>query len=201
MTQTTLKHPFRDRLPSAIDNDSMLSTGIISTLSLSLAIAAATPTDLQQESWSSPTTNDIRVPVTLGVMSRCPDALQCETLFDNVIPRVAEKINLSLAYVAKYVLAHPFANMAGLVGVNPSRSQQVQCIRSRIRRHLHARTRRMCRKCATTVRCKAHVRAHVNALENMVGIRHVPKLSREKQHWKPGGSVAVRQSRRIRLGG
>jgi len=36
----------------------------------------------------------------LGVMSRCPDALLCETLFDKVIPRVAEKIDLSLAYVA-----------------------------------------------------------------------------------------------------
>ncbi len=35
-------------------------------------------------------------------MSRCPDALLCETLFDKVIPRVAEKIDLSLAYIARY---------------------------------------------------------------------------------------------------
>ncbi|KAI0307104.1 hypothetical protein B0F90DRAFT_1622366, partial [Multifurca ochricompacta] len=48
-----------------------------------------------------PLTN--RVPVTLGVMSRCPDALLCETLFDKVIPRVANKIDLSLAYVARHV--------------------------------------------------------------------------------------------------
>jgi len=33
-------------------------------------------------------------------MSQCPDALLCETLFDKVIPRVAEKIELSLSYVA-----------------------------------------------------------------------------------------------------
>jgi len=96
----------RDRLESAIDIDSMRLTGIISTLSHCLVIASATPTYAEQHSWTAPTTNDVRVPVTLGVMSRCPDALKCETLFDNVIPRVREKINLSLAYVAKYVLAH-----------------------------------------------------------------------------------------------
>jgi hypothetical protein len=70
---------------------------ILSTLSLYLAAVYASPKDVQQ-SWS---TDALRVPVTLGVMSRCPDALLCETLFDKVIPRVAEKIDLSLAYVAK----------------------------------------------------------------------------------------------------
>jgi hypothetical protein len=61
---------------------------------LSLVAAYATP---NQQSWSAST---LRVPLILGVMSRCPDALLCETLFDKVIPRVAEKINFSLAYVA-----------------------------------------------------------------------------------------------------
>ncbi|KAI0254750.1 hypothetical protein BJV78DRAFT_1273821 [Lactifluus subvellereus] len=74
----------------------MLLRGI---LSLYVAAAYASPTDVQ-ESWST-LTNTRRVPVTLGVMSRCPDALLCETLFDKVIPRVAQKIDLSLAYVAR----------------------------------------------------------------------------------------------------
>ncbi|KAI9513337.1 hypothetical protein F5148DRAFT_1273263 [Russula earlei] len=83
------------------------ASGILLILSLCLVmIASATPTDVQQ-SWSTPSTNRLRVPVTLGVMSRCPDALLCETLFDNVIPRVAEKINLSLAYVAKFNESDP----------------------------------------------------------------------------------------------
>ncbi len=65
-------------------------------LSLCLVAAHVSARPVQQP-WSS---NSLRVPVTLGVMSRCPDALLCETLFDNVIPRVDEKIDLSLAYVA-----------------------------------------------------------------------------------------------------
>jgi hypothetical protein len=70
--------------------------GIASVLSLCLVASSATPAAVQQ-SWSISTR---RVPVTLGVMSRCPDALLCETLFDKVIPRVAEKIDIALAYVA-----------------------------------------------------------------------------------------------------
>jgi hypothetical protein len=75
--------------------------GILLALSLYVAAALASPTDVQ-ESWSA-LANIRRVPVTLGVMSRCPDALLCETLFDKVIPRVAQKIDLSLAYVARHV--------------------------------------------------------------------------------------------------
>jgi hypothetical protein len=74
----------------------MFSKGIASLLPLFLLAADASPVAVQH-SWSA---NTRRVPVMLGVMSRCPDALLCETLFDNVIPRVANKINLSLAYIA-----------------------------------------------------------------------------------------------------
>jgi hypothetical protein len=96
----------------------MLSKSVVATLSLCLVAVYASARPVQQ-SWSS---NSLRVPVTLGVMSRCPDALLCETLFDSVIPRVAEKIDISLAYVATYVpiqkhtptrlglSANPFAN-------------------------------------------------------------------------------------------
>ena len=44
---------------------------------------------------------DIKVPVQLGVMSRCPDALLCESVFDLVLPNVTAKVDLSLIYVAK----------------------------------------------------------------------------------------------------
>ncbi|KAI9467074.1 hypothetical protein BJY52DRAFT_1111560 [Lactarius psammicola] len=81
----------------------MLSRGIIQSLSLFFATAHANSVTEAQGSWSIPGsfTNNLRVPVTLGVMSRCPDALLCETLFDKVIPKVAEKIDLSLTFVAR----------------------------------------------------------------------------------------------------
>lgn len=82
----------------------MLSRGIIQTLSLYFAAAHASPVTDAQGSLSIPNsfTNNLRVPVVLGVMSRCPDALLCETLFDKVVPKVTDKIELSLAYVARY---------------------------------------------------------------------------------------------------
>lgn len=89
----------------------MLSNGVVTTLSL-CAVAVCASARPVQHSWSS---NTLRVPVTLGVMSRCPDALLCETLFDNVIPRVAEKINLSLAYVATYVLIRTVSDPSRLI--------------------------------------------------------------------------------------
>ncbi|KAH9060891.1 hypothetical protein EDB87DRAFT_1808038 [Lactarius vividus] len=81
----------------------MLSRVIIQTLSLFFTAAHASSITGAQDSWSIPGsfTNNLRVPVTLGVMSRCPDALLCETLFDKVIPKVAEKIDLSLAFIAR----------------------------------------------------------------------------------------------------
>jgi len=44
---------------------------------------------------------DIKVQVQLGVMSRCPDALLCESRFNEVMDRVADKVELSFVYVAK----------------------------------------------------------------------------------------------------
>jgi hypothetical protein len=82
----------------------MILRGILLIVSLYVTAADAGFTDAQ-EALSGPLTDahHHRVPVMLGVMSRCPDALLCETLFDNVIPKVAPKIDLSLAYLAKYV--------------------------------------------------------------------------------------------------
>ncbi|KAF5388307.1 hypothetical protein D9615_000404 [Tricholomella constricta] len=45
--------------------------------------------------------DDVKVPVQLGVMSRCPDALLCENVFNEVLRKVSNKIQLSLVYVAK----------------------------------------------------------------------------------------------------
>jgi len=44
---------------------------------------------------------DIKVQVQLGVMSRCPDAMLCESRFDEVLDKVADKVQLSLIYVAR----------------------------------------------------------------------------------------------------
>ncbi|KAF8655252.1 hypothetical protein AX16_003155 [Volvariella volvacea WC 439] len=60
---------------------------------------AATPPFLQQD------TNGLlveqRVPVELGVMSRCPDGLLCESIFNEVLKRVANKVDISLLYIGK----------------------------------------------------------------------------------------------------
>ncbi|KAJ7498934.1 hypothetical protein FB451DRAFT_1203528 [Mycena latifolia] len=44
----------------------------------------------------------IKVPVELGVMSRCPDALFCEGVFDQVLKVVGPKADIKLVYVAEY---------------------------------------------------------------------------------------------------
>jgi hypothetical protein len=88
----------------------MLSKSVVTSLCFVAVYASARPV---QQSWSS---DSLRVPVSLGVMSRCPDALLCETLFDNVIPRVAKKIDLSLAYVATYVPIQTLSDSSGLIG-------------------------------------------------------------------------------------
>jgi len=41
------------------------------------------------------------VPVILGVMSRCPDALLCESVFDDVLKQVGPKMSLETTYIAK----------------------------------------------------------------------------------------------------
>lgn len=43
-----------------------------------------------------------RVNVTLGVMSRCPDALACEAAFDKVLDRVNAKTRVTMSYIGTY---------------------------------------------------------------------------------------------------
>ncbi|KAF8640068.1 hypothetical protein AX17_001309 [Amanita inopinata Kibby_2008] len=47
------------------------------------------------------TLDNVKVPVELGVMSRCPDALLCENIFNHVLQKVSNKVQLSLRYIAK----------------------------------------------------------------------------------------------------
>lgn len=42
---------------------------------------------------------DKKVPVLLGVMSACPDALLCESVFDRVLKRVGSKVDISLTFI------------------------------------------------------------------------------------------------------
>ncbi|KAJ4478044.1 hypothetical protein J3R30DRAFT_3290409 [Lentinula aciculospora] len=51
--------------------------------------------------------DDIKVPVILGVMSRCPDALLCENSMDAVLKKVGDKISLKLVYIAKINSSEP----------------------------------------------------------------------------------------------
>ncbi|KAJ7095374.1 hypothetical protein B0H15DRAFT_921502 [Mycena belliarum] len=66
--------------------------------------AAGFPHDSAQQAFHKSVT---RVPVELGVMSRCPDALLCESVFDRVLEQVSSKINLKLVYVADFNSTDP----------------------------------------------------------------------------------------------
>ncbi|KAH8105958.1 hypothetical protein BXZ70DRAFT_917558 [Cristinia sonorae] len=41
----------------------------------------------------------VKVPVVLGVMSQCPDAILCESVFNDVIQEAGDKIDLSLTFI------------------------------------------------------------------------------------------------------
>ncbi|KAH7887749.1 hypothetical protein F5I97DRAFT_1935825 [Phlebopus sp. FC_14] len=43
---------------------------------------------------------DVKVSVVLGVMSRCPDAILCESVWDRVLQRVGDKVDISLSFIA-----------------------------------------------------------------------------------------------------
>jgi len=89
----------------------MLKVTFIYNLALYLTHVLAAPSQqpfgLQPQPTRSPANGDILVPVTLGVMSRCPDALICETAFDNVLKQVREIVNLDLTYIAKINSSEP----------------------------------------------------------------------------------------------
>jgi hypothetical protein len=62
-----------------------------------------TPSDLTDNTLEHFNFDDVKVPVVLGVMSRCPDALICESVFSDVLKEVGDKVNVSLSFIAKFV--------------------------------------------------------------------------------------------------
>lgn len=76
----------------------LLSPTIVLSLQLPWSIVQHIPY------WRGTSSHAVKVPVQLGVMSRCPDALLCENAFNQVLKKVSDKMDLSLVYVAKYVL-------------------------------------------------------------------------------------------------
>ena len=76
----------------------MLWKALLSVTSLAQALKAPT---LQVQDSSLNRLEDVKVPVQLGVMSQCPDALLCESVFNEVLNYAGDKMDLSLVYIAK----------------------------------------------------------------------------------------------------
>jgi len=63
--------------------------------------------------------NPIPVPVTLGVMSRCPDALLCESVFDEVLDIVGHtKVDLNLSFIASLNASDPVYGVTCMHGTD-----------------------------------------------------------------------------------
>ncbi|KAI5120682.1 hypothetical protein M0805_006971 [Coniferiporia weirii] len=84
----------------------MLSTLMLAPSALAAVTAYAAPFWLDQSPLMDET-SAVKVPVTLGVMSRCPDALLCESVFDKVLPQVDGKVNLTLSFIGKIDESEP----------------------------------------------------------------------------------------------
>jgi hypothetical protein len=76
---------------------SMLFTAALSLVAIGF-VTAASPV---QGPLKDTARDDVKVPVILGVMSACPDALFCEKVFDQVFDVVFDKIDLSLSFIGK----------------------------------------------------------------------------------------------------
>ncbi|KAI0638055.1 hypothetical protein C8Q77DRAFT_1214969 [Trametes polyzona] len=85
-----------------------LSLSFVLASLAAVAYGAATgPLNVQTNEAYAANYDDVKVPVVLGVMSRCPDAVLCETVFDRVVERVADKIDLSLTFIGKPNVSEP----------------------------------------------------------------------------------------------
>lgn len=56
-----------------------------------------------QVSWM----DEVKVPVVLGVMSRCPDAILCESVWDTVLQQVGNKVDISLSFIGRCAHSRP----------------------------------------------------------------------------------------------
>ena len=77
-----------------------LIMSLVISLFLPVVVLALAPPLVLQEGVLH-TLDKVRVPVTLGVMSRCPDALLCEAVFDQVLNKVMDMVDLQLTYVGQ----------------------------------------------------------------------------------------------------
>jgi len=68
---------------------------------LSLLYSLALAISPQKPFITSAGANVTLVPVTLGIMSRCPDAAICESIFDDVLDRAGQKVQMHLSFIAK----------------------------------------------------------------------------------------------------
>ncbi len=81
----------------------------LTALSLSaVAVASIIPDLTLQDNALHGFDIDIKVPVELGVMSRSPDALLCENIFDHVLQWVSRKVDFTLRYIAECVVARAY---------------------------------------------------------------------------------------------
>lgn len=80
-------------------------TRALSVLFYSLAMYALPALAIpSQQPFIAPTSAVTKVPVQLGVMSQCPDAiLACEPVFVDVLKEVRDIVDFSLTYIAKSV--------------------------------------------------------------------------------------------------
>ncbi|KAH7929437.1 hypothetical protein BV22DRAFT_1002700 [Leucogyrophana mollusca] len=82
-----------------------------------LAISEALHTPLVvQDNSQMVLADDVKVPVILGVMSRCPDAILCESVFNRVLQRVGDKVDISLSFIAKPNASEPVFGVSCLHG-------------------------------------------------------------------------------------
>lgn len=82
---------------------------------ISIAMALAPPLTVQDQ-FPVAISDDVKVPVVLGVMSRCPDAILCESVFNRVLQRVSEKIDISLSFIAKPNASEPLYGVTCMHG-------------------------------------------------------------------------------------
>ncbi|EAU84776.2 hypothetical protein CC1G_00295 [Coprinopsis cinerea okayama7 len=109
-----------------------LVSSLLSVFSSSVVLALKTPPlfSVQESHLGGPDSvilGDVMVPVHLGVMSRCPDALLCESVFDEVLGVVGDKVELSLVFVAR---------------IDPSQPDGVKCLHGAV--ECAANTQQLC---------------------------------------------------------
>ena len=87
----------------------MRCLSLLSSLGLVGAAMALAPPLTVQDQFHTTSSDDVKVPVVLGVMSRCPDAILCESVFNRVLQRTGGKVDISLSFIAQYVHGYPIS--------------------------------------------------------------------------------------------